>query len=801
MIPAGFLLAGSFFFWPFLTSFLSHFAVAIPAVGVALLLFVLVDRLVRFRKTGYEVGPQRIVVETGSIFRSRSVELDLRNVTLVEWNSPWLLRTFYDVGHITAQEAGSASQPAKMAYIEDPGELYERIGEHMRNRGFSMERSRRIRQEEPGHLGAVVDLTASLLAMFWAVILVGSQVAIEALPLIIGEGPSLLQLVMGNYEVFAESTAVSTLVRARIGALLLGGLTVSLTAVGVGIAYLDLLHRTYTLYDDVIDYVDGFLNETRKFIPLENLADTQVKRPFYKRLLGLSDVRISSQGAENSIAFASTPNGPEFAEAIEGLVRASKRPEDEAAPGTTVPAESTRQTDERESAPGDNQANEVLELQPEPVRAALRGLGLSTLVISGILGFGADFLGESWDLNLMTALGLWGAVVTAIVALLAAASLGGIWWIVRARRTHFVVDARGVRQSFSLFSSNDVRFALERITSISILRNPVDRLLGTMTVRFRSIGSEEDLDFWGVADDTRLLELLRERFGMEVGRRPTHSRHDAPDGRLTPDFRVVDAILARAPIYAVVVIPLLIGALSTVAYSPLGALPVFGVFVGLIVVGVAGHLALRWLVHSRIHGDVFDAHVEVSGGVFRHWRHFAPLEHVKACESLRYPSSRCGRLSFRTAGFPIQTEHVHDVGTLHESVDVALSSTTAGTETAERLAHFQPQLFTEMVRHAWLLLTVIGSLALPVIYVYFRRVRYHVESGRVIAQAGLYFERRVTVLFERIDHIESRRGPAHSLSGTHDIEIYTVGSPQTDLVLRALHLDDGALETVRRHLE
>ncbi|MGM0558065.1 MAG: PH domain-containing protein [Myxococcota bacterium] len=792
MVPSGFMLGGSYFFWTFWKSVLGSFALAIPVIAVTLLVVVLVERVVRYGKTRYEVGPERIIVETGTIFRSRKVELDLRNVTLVEWNSPWLLRKFYDVGHVTAQEAGSAAQPAKIAYVEHPGRLYERIGEHMRNRGFSMRREQRIRQEEPGHLGAVVDLTASFIALFWAVILVGVQFAAEALPLLIGEGPSLLQLVMGNYEVFAESTAVSTLVRARIGALVLGTVAVALTGFGVFVAYLDLLHRTYTLYDDVIDYVDGFLNETRKYIPLENLADTEVSRPFFKRILGLSDVRISSQGAENSISFASTPNGPAFAEAIEGLVRrieaagVEQAREEPGASGTmdgVVAAESTGET--------------VFELQPEPLRAAMRGFGLSTLLISGAVGFLFDFFGEPSDMNFMTAIGLWGAVVTALLALALTAAVGGFWWFAKAKRTFLAVEERGVRKTFDLFSRNDRRFSLERITSITVIRNPLDRMLGTMTVRFRSIGSNEDLDFWGISDDTPLLPTLRERFGFDDDSRRTET-FDARDGRLSPEFHVVDAVRARAPIYALLLLPFVAGGIATVMYAPLDSRAVFAVSIGLPLLGMAVDVGLRGLIQSRIRGDFRKNHVEVSGGIFRHYRHFAPIEHVKAVESVRYPGSRFGRLTCRTAGFPIKVDHAAEIERLHEYVDSRLADEPRSRP--QPLGTYAPHLPTEMLRSSLLAATVIGIPVLFVLYAYYRRVEYMVEPGRVVADSGLYFARRVTVLFGRVDHIESKKSFAHGVFDTYDVEVFTVGSPQTDLVLRSVRRLDGAVETVRGQL-
>jgi uncharacterized membrane protein YdbT with pleckstrin-like domain len=105
-----------------------------------------------------------------------------------------------------------------------------------------------------------------------------------------------------------------------------------------------------------------------------------------------------------------------------------------------------------------------------------------------------------------------------------------------------------------------------------------------------------------------------------------------------------------------------------------------------------------------------------------------------------------------------------------------------------------------MVRHSWMALTVIGLPVLLWLYAFYRRVEYRLERRRLLGDSGLYFDKRVTVLFDRVDHIESKKTLAHGLFDTYDVEVYTVGSPLTDLVFRSLERDTRALETIRRQL-
>lgn len=789
MMVAAFPIAASYFFWTPLRDLIGTWAWALPALGCLLIIGVLLDRVARYRKTQYEVGPERIVVETGSLLRSRRVELDLRNITQVSWVSPWLLRKIYDVGHVTAQEAGNSAEPAKMAYIEDPGALYQTIGEHMRSRGFTMDRARMIQQEEPGHLGAVVDLLVGVFKLFWAVILVGAQFAFEAMPIIIGEGPSLLQLLAGNYEVFADMATQSTLVKARVGVVTLGGAAAVLVTSWFVLTYIDLLRRRYTLYDDVIDYVDGFLTETRQFIPLENLADTEVSKPMYKRFLGLSDVRLSSQGAENAIVFASTPNGTAFAKSVEQLVRR------ESGVGGRVVAEGERADqaapDEVVDERGDTGVP-VLECGPEPMRAVMRGLGLAGVFVPFVVAWLLGLVSDSFEFGLFETVGVLGAFMTGLLVLVASSVFGAVWWGVRARATQFLVDGDGVRVSYQLLSSRDTRFALERITSMSVIENPVDRLLGTMTIRFRSVGSEQDLDFWGVSDGEAITTEVLSRLGIST------TRNSERRASLTPDFQWLDGVRALGPWVAL--LGLLALAAASVAYFLTGILWSVLVVAGALVMGL-GVFVWRRFYLNRINGDVFDSHAEISGGILRLYRHVIPLEYVKSVEAMRYPGTRHGRLTFRTPGYPVSIAHLQDVFTLQDSLDRLLTGSDAAVEGATDMPVYKPRAATELLRYSPLILTVVGGLALPFVFLYYRRVEYAVEQRRLVGRMGIYFDRHITVRFAQIDHIESKRNLAHSITGTQDIEVYTVGSSETDLVLRSIDHDGPGLQVVRERLE
>ncbi|MFB6375196.1 MAG: hypothetical protein ABEN55_19220, partial [Bradymonadaceae bacterium] len=379
------------------------------------------------------------------------------------------------------------------------------------------------------------------------------------------------------------------------------------------------------------------------------------------------------------------------------------------------------------------------------------------------------------------------------------AVVSGGWGMIRAWATEFRFDEQGAHEVFDLISRNETQFALERITSVSVFRNPLDWIAGTMTVRFRSIGSDEDLDFWGIEHDADLIDDICRHLGIV----PVPC--DDLAGELPPDYTVLDGLKAPAGLN------LTLGALLTasiIAVAALdlptgGVLPItLAILTGLVLLA---HQVWRAIIHGRIRGTLFDDHVEIAGGILRRYRHIAPLDHVKAVESRRYPGSDAGRLTFKTAGFPIDAGHLPEVVDLHRRVDERLADTGRAEAPALEAGDvpastFRPSATTEILRYAWLLLVGIGLVVLPYVFIYYRRVDYTVESGRLVADAGLYFARRTTVLVGRVDHIESNRKFVQYLTGTHNIQVFTVGNRECDLVIRSLSTSSGALELIRERL-
>ena len=84
--------------------------------------------------------------------------------------------------------------------------------------------------------------------------------------------------------------------------------------------WFDLSRRTYRVFDDCVEYEEGFLTRTNSFLPGENIADSSTNRNFIDLLLGLYSVSVSCQGSGSEIRFRRLRRGGQLSTTIDRLV-------------------------------------------------------------------------------------------------------------------------------------------------------------------------------------------------------------------------------------------------------------------------------------------------------------------------------------------------------------------------------------------------------------------------------------------------------------------------------------------------
>ncbi len=761
---------------------------------------VFANRWVAYGRTRYEWHPDRLRIHTGSIAQQGTIDLPYRNITQVELKLPFIEHRLYATGHLSVRAAGSAQGIAHLHSIDAPHKAYEAIADRLREHGFSLDRDQELQRERPHLIGTLLDTSG---------LAIGGLVAVLSVGLTIGGGVLDLMDLQSYYDLFDvlagdldadDPQEEQAALRATLGLATLMVLAATAGLAKLVIHFIDLNRRTYTLYDDVVDYQDGFLTETYRFIPIENLADTATEAPFLKRLFGMADVHLSPHGSSTGIRFPSMPRAAEFRRHLDRLIDAS-----ESVPGpvdagsmtaaTEAADDATAAEEESLEGPGISRSerlppprDEVLSFRPSFVRRATTGvinaakfpLFLAAVVAAGWAAIAITaFDLEAFDLPLDEIdttlavqgwLGLW-ALLT--VHQLATA-------IFACMTVQFEVGRKKISWTREFLSRDEVEFTMDKIATLLVERDFIDRLMGTATITFRSIGNDTPLVFTDIARSDRRLIELRERLGLREPReeviktyRPTTSILNLLTGRL--GVLIAYAILAIAAVAA-----------STIWHPD----AIWGAAVApaLALISLGRHAI--YYRFAKVH--LFDDHIIMRRGLIFVEHDYVPLDQIRSVASTTYPGRRAGTLRLVPgSSHHITMPYIEDLAAIHDDLDRRLH------QHPMRPTHQPQELNTDtvstrrpMARNRLVLATLIslGVALITVIpalwlFLHARRTSLEVQQGRVRRRWGLLYRTTQTVVYNRVDQLMTHRGLLHSILGNGEVRVLTVGSSLPELNL------------------
>jgi uncharacterized membrane protein YdbT with pleckstrin-like domain len=85
-------------------------------------------------------------------------------------------------------------------------------------------------------------------------------------------------------------------------------------------------------------------------------------------------------------------------------------------------------------------------------------------------------------------------------------------------------------------------------------------------------------------------------------------------------------------------------------------------------------------------------------------------------------------------------------------------------------------------------LIILNALVFTAISVSIRYISYTIDTQKVSKSWGVFYPSRLSIHIKDIDYIGKKFGAINKLFSTGNIEVHTVGSGQTDLVIK--HLPD-----------
>lgn len=721
LIRANIILLVFFLVLGFIVSLASPVAFLGPVIlWLLILAFSLYSRKVAYDKLIYTFTENKIIAKGGGIFSDFESELTIKNITNVRKVLPFLQHFFYRTGNIVIDSAGSSGSQITMQALDDPDKVFSKVKKLMHDKGFSMSGEKLLLERSPDSLAVLLQ--------------VGGLFIIGGFFFFLSFIAPILAVVAGF---IFQSTFYMVL-----GFLLLIILLI-IYLVSFYINYSELKQRVYRVYNDMITYYEGFLTKVEAVVPMENLSDTSLKQTFIDKILDLSDVTVSSQGTGQEIHFKNIKDG-----------RSMSRVIDEAS-SSFRSLKSTSQKvrkEEKEEKQIERDSDYTANFQMDMKRTLL------PLVPLSIIFFPLIFV---------------------LVSL-----------AIKAAITRFMVKKESFVTEVSLFSTNTIEFSSDKVTGVVYSKGILDRLFDTGTLQFWSIGSGQNLVFSNIKGFD-IQSIL-----AKVGIHPSEVNYS-----IQSDFGILDYM--KSSIGSVITVAFLL-VLAIILVFLLDSILILGLgIIPLLIATVAFLISKKRTSYSniRFHRD----YVYYKKGWLKKKHYYVLFDNIKDITTIRYPFSKKGDIIFNVAGETVLADSKGNKTVISSSFRVPfVPDIREKDELIDQIMHERPDTVQKKETHLILearpsllnplvgLLTVsiiifplilLLPITLLLVTIAVKRKRYRIEDFRVLEQKGILRRVQTSIVFSKIDHINTSRGMFNKLFGNGNITINTAGSSRPELII------------------
>jgi membrane protein YdbS with pleckstrin-like domain len=742
----------------------------LPVAWVVLLGLSVYGANVAYGKERYEVHGDHLVRHYGGLLSDGRSELDVRNITHVRLRLPWLRHKFFDIGDVRVESAGSAQSEITFESVKHPEQLYADIQQVMRDNGYSLKRGEVLHEESPNMVGGLSEVVQTTGGGLFALIWIG----------FVGLGA-----IGGLIEELGEAFG------ALLGLLgLLGGLgVVALLIGGTVVRYLDVVRRTYSVYDDVVEYTEGFLTRDNAFIPFENIADAGTNRTFIDQVVGLYDVSVSCQGSGSEVKFRRLSNGPALQGAINELVARARKVDKPADRKRKKPVSASDTAGEGAEVASDASETEV-PAHDRPSRPVVAP---------------EDAWTAELQMNMTRAL----AQTLPAILLLPLLPIAMIGVAIQASFTRYSIGADGASSEFNFLSTRQVQFAYDKVTGVQVTTNPLDSMFDTLTVQIWSIGSPQPLTLQHVSASAVDLPALLRQCGIPS---------DAPaQGQLNQSFGAKIWLIQNLQLFIGLVVLALI--LIPVGFFFPPALLV----VPVLLLWPIPSFVLTKMRTERQKVTFHEAHLEAQTGILIRNHVYARYDDIKKVETVSIPFTEQGRFRVYIAGerqvqqgqqgqtvtipYSITGEYIEDIANRVDAMDALLLGRIApdailGTHEQgdDVVKTTQPAVANTAVVMGVICVIVFPLLLwLPFRIWQIKRIFYDIETDRVVRRSGILFKTVTSVLYDRIDSLQQNQGALGKAFGNGTITLLTAGSSRPDLAISDVPDYLEVYDTIRSH--
>ena len=728
----GSLILGVIFLIPALIFSLTIFSYAwliVLLLFLVLRIYAFISLRVEYKKEVYLFQGNKIINKGGGLFSDYETELNIKNITNIEMILPLIEHWRFKTGHIRIQSAGSGATEVNMLSLDNPDAVYDKVAELMRNNGFNLNKDNLIQQESPHILGVIFESVQRFVATLFA-----------------------MAFILVN---FAGLTAVF------FNKYFLFGLVLLVLALGAVfgwaiIVFLDLKNRIYRVYSNLITYDEGFLTKRYAFIPVENLADSSTTQNLVDRIFGLYDVIISSQGAGQEIKFKNMANGQELENNLDKLISSTKS-----------------LVGKKEESTMHEQTTVKKEI-PKP---------------SGDTTFTSEF-----QMDLMRTL----APTFILIPLFPIWIIIAISILIQVSATHYFVKPSSMEERFSFLSARSKEFTNDKITAIVFKEGILDRFFDTFSINFGSIGSAQDIKFKNIKKQEGLVDKIVAKSGVQPEEKIYEMQAHYSFGRM---------LKATLPFTIFFLFALTAGIVVSILFTPAVFIPILLVLIFVVSV------IYKKFYYKRSRLTFYRNYIHFKKGIFFRTEYYVLYDNVKDITTVRYPFSSTGKIKFNVAGMHIEGQgnqqaavsnsftinYVENISSKDELVDIIFyQRPDAGSisQMENNIESYKPKVIQHTkpsVKNSLVPLVLISVIIFPFILllpvtvpftVWAVKVKsYRIEDYRVVARSGIMYKKQTSIVFSKIDHINTSQGLLNKLFKNGNVTVNTAGSTMPELTI------------------
>lgn len=273
---------------------------------------------------------------------------------------------------------------------------------------------------------------------------------------------------------------------------------------------------------------------------------------------------------------------------------------------------------------------------------------------------------------------------------------------IRAKFTKYSVAETSVEYKFDFFVNRFSSFNIEKITGVTFRESLLDKIFGTCSVVFMSIGNSKDIVFSNIKKEQALKAHIKQKIGVF---------EQTPYTLIDAQFTLMNFIKAHlreslGTLLFMTIFPLTsIVAYAAISYSntPLEEIYWFvlaPLFIGAIILLILGLIFLyaKFLYSPRFYKNAISSEgVKSQKGIIIQTDSYALSRNIKGLTSVKYPFTKVGKLIFNIAGeqfiqtgkgkgqgflrsYTIGMPYIADIFTLHETIDADMLGEELNTQ-------------------------------------------------------------------------------------------------------------------------